>query len=47
MDYSKSDWKLFQKKLPIWQEAYMEKVINEYIDLLKEPKQASEKFLRL
>ena len=44
MDYSKSDWKLFQKKLPIWQEAYMEKVINEYIDLLKEPKQASEKF---
>ena len=44
MVYSKSDWKLFQKKLPIWQEAYMEKVINEYIDLLKEPKQASEKF---
>ena len=30
MDYSKSDWKLFQKKVPDWQEAYIEKLLKEY-----------------
>ena len=31
---SKSDWKLFQEKLPVWQENYMERLIKEYISLL-------------
>jgi len=34
MDISKSDWKLFREKLPGWQEAYMERLNNEYVALL-------------
>ena len=47
MDYSKSDWKLFQKKVPDWQEAYIEKLLKEYINLLEEPKLPSIKFWKL
>ena len=47
MDYSKSDWKLFQKKVPDWQEAYIEKLLKEYINLLEEPKLPSIKFWEL
>ena len=28
------DWKLFRKKLGSWQEAYMDKLIEEYKDIL-------------
>lgn len=38
------DWKLFRKKLPLWQEAYMDKLNQEYIRLLLEEGPASEKF---
>lgn len=38
------DWKLYRKKLPEWQEAYMERLIKEYVELLAEDKAASEKF---
>ena len=44
MDYSKSYWKLFQKKGPNWQEAYVGKLLKEYINLLEEPKLPSIKF---
>ena len=27
MEVSKSEWKLFQSKISVWQEAYMEKLI--------------------
>ena len=47
MDILKSDWQLFRAKLPEWQEAYMEKLINEYASLLNENKPASEKFWEL
>ena len=47
MDYSKSDWKLFQKKVPDWQEAYIKKLLKEYINLLEEPKLPSIKFWEL
>lgn len=36
-DTTKADWKLFQEKLPIWQEKFMKKLNNEYIQLLTEP----------
>ena len=36
MEVSKQDWKLFQEKIGKWQEAYMEKLNNEYIKLLEE-----------
>lgn len=47
MDISKKDWDLFKKLLPEWQEAYMERLIKEYILLLNEEKLASDKFREL
>ena len=48
MDISKRDWKIFQEKLPEWQEKYMEDLIKEYVDFLNDDtKQASEKFWKL
>ncbi len=48
MNISKSDWKLFQDKLPEWQENYMEKLVKKYIKFLSdENKDASEKFWEL
>ena len=46
-DTTKADWKLFQEKLPNWQENFMKKLNNEYIQLLTEPKYDSEKFWEL
>ena len=47
MEISKADWKVFQEKLPRWQESYMERLANEYIVLLQSDKYASEKFWEL
>ena len=41
------DWKLFRKKLPLWQEAYMDKLNQEYIRLLAGEGIASDKFWEL
>nr|WP_316620671.1 multidrug transporter [uncultured Ruminococcus sp.] len=41
------DWKLFRKLLPGWQEAYMERLAKEYIELLSRDRQASDKFWEL
>lgn len=42
-----SDWKLLRKRLPGWQEAYMGKLVNEYMEILKSGKRPSEKFWTL
>ena len=48
MEISKKDWKLFQERLPDWQEKYMEKLEEEYVKLLQDPKKLpSEKFWAL
>lgn len=47
MAVSEKDWKLFRSKLPGWQEAYMEKLIQEYRELLSGPEPASERFWAL
>ena len=47
MNYSEADWKLFKSKLPTWQEAYMDKLVAEYIDLLNGPEKSSEKLYEL
>lgn len=47
MDISKGDWKLFREKLPEWQEAYMERLNNEYVALLTSNEKASDKFWAL
>lgn len=41
------DWKLFRRKLPLWQEAYMDKLSQEYIRLLSGEGNASDKFWEL
>lgn len=46
-DVIESDWKLFRKKLPGWQEAYMDKLNQDYIRLLTGPGDASDKFWEL
>ena len=45
--FSEKDWKLFRSKLPGWQEAYMEKLNQEYIELLSGEGNASSKFWAL
>ena len=47
IEISKQDWKLFQEKVPVWQEKYMERRIEEYIDFLGSDKPASSKFWEL
>ena len=48
MDIIKKDWKLFQEKIPGWQEKYMEDLVKEYVEFLNDDtKPASEKFRKL
>ena len=48
MEISKSDWKLYRKKVAEWQENFMSRLNNEYIALLSaDDKIASEKFWEL
>ncbi len=45
--FTERDWKLFQQKIVDWQERYMAKLNQEYIDLLTSEGQASEIFWAL
>ena len=47
MEVSKSDWKLFRARIGDWQEAYMECLVKEYMDLLVSAENASDKFWKL
>lgn len=47
MSYKESDWKLFKKLIPIWQERYMTKLNKEYIGILIQDKEASTIFWEL
>ncbi len=47
MEVKESDWKLFRKRLPIWQENYMERLNQEYIQILSGDGLASDKFWKL
>ena len=44
MNVKESDWKLLKKLLPLWQENYIEKVIEEYKNILNKDDIASNKF---
>lgn len=44
---NEQDWKLFRKKLPLWQEVYLDRLNQEYIQLLSGAGSASEKFWEL
>ncbi|NBJ91990.1 multidrug transporter [bacterium 1xD42-62] len=45
--FSERDWKLFRSKIPGWQEAYMDRLNKEYIELLSAEGNASDKFWTL
>ena len=47
MECSKADWKLFQDRLRMWQENYMERLIEGYIQMLQGPENASSRFWQL
>ena len=44
---TKADWKLFRERIGEWQEAYMEKLNKEYVELLTGDEPASKKFWTL
>ena len=44
MNFSEKDWKLFKEKVPGWQENYMTRLVEEYIELLQSDKSAADKF---
>ena len=46
-DVAESDWKLFKKMLPQWQERYMEKLIAQYVEMLNGDSEASSRFWAL
>lgn len=45
--FTKKDWALFREKIVDWQEAYMDRLNKEYIELLSEDDDPSEKFWKL
>lgn len=47
VEVTKADWKLFCSRIGGWQEAYMEKLIREYVTFLQEKGAASAKFWEL
>ena len=47
LQVNESDWKLFRKKLPGWQESHMEKLTREYAVILAGSGAASDKFWKL
>lgn len=46
-DISKSDWQLFNKLLPEWQERYMNRLNHEYKRILDGDDSATNKFWKL
>lgn len=47
LGFTEADWKLFRKRLPEWQERYMEGLVDEYKEFLSSDKPASTKFWEL
>lgn len=45
--FTEKDWKLFRNKIADWQEACMNRLNKEYIELLSEDANPSDKFWRL
>ena len=45
--FTKKDWVLFREKIADWQEAYMDKLNKEYIELLNGEGTPTEKFWTL
>lgn len=44
---NESDWKLYRKKLPVWQERCMEKLIQKYVAVFNENESAGDRFWKV
>ena len=47
MEISKQDWALYRRKMPVWQENYMERLCKEYTEILTSDVQSSDRFWKL
>ena len=47
MEISKQDWALYRRKMPVWQENYMEHLCREYVEILTSDEQGSDRFWKL
>lgn len=45
--FTERDWKLFRSKIADWQEAYIDRLNQEYMELLEEDINPADKFWRL
>ncbi len=43
-DFNEKDWLLFKSKIADWQEAYMDRLNREYVEILNSNMRASERF---
>lgn len=46
-EISEKDWQLFRKKVPIWQDAHIDKLNQEYIEILNSSNSPADKFWEL
>lgn len=46
-NFSEKDWKLYRSKIADWQEAYMEKLCEEYMEILRADEIGSDRFWKL
>ncbi len=46
-DVNENDWRIFRELFPVWQEEYMEKLFEKYVNLLQSRGDCLEKFHRL
>lgn len=47
MEITKQDWALYRRKMPVWQENYMEHLCGEYEAILSSNEQGSDRFWKL
>lgn len=47
IEIKETDWKLYRSRIGDWQEAFMEKLCKEYISILQDDKNASDRFWEL
>ena len=45
--FPEKDWKMFRKKIVEWQEAYMDKLLHEYEEIIHEDTDPSDRFWKL
>ena len=47
IEIKETDWKLYRSRIGDWQEAFMEKLLNEYMTIINDEKLPSERFWKL